>query len=340
MSAVLSGKLHLLRKALTIDFFICRNIIKKDSYDVKDDHRRAMDNKPIFFEHFADKAHWPTGLFEQLLIILVVVFVLAFLLYKLQLFFKKSYSVARNEKIDNPADIKEILQTVMRQKSRFRVHLNARKRSFNSSLLEIRSRSLVIDSLFPEEGNDLIADSEFLRIDFTVRESDEEGSYIPYTFDTTFVRKILLNNYPALRIDYPEFLKRDQKRKYFRIVPPVNQPLFIDFLLDGKQVTEKIGDISAGGAGFYTNYGKSVLYVGRRLDSLSIALPGHKTINCHAIVHSIAQNENPVLIEGKPFFYSCGIEFGGVERSVHHEIIQYVVEKEREALKRMNRGFG
>ncbi len=278
--------------------------------------------------------------FKKLFFVLLLVFIAAYLIYRLQTLLRRNVKIGWVERIENRSEISTILKTVISQKVYLKVRLNGRRRSFLSTLLSIQSSTLLIDALFPPEGNELITDTNFLRIDFTLRETAIEGSHIPYTFDVNYLNKEEMQNYPALRITFPQFIKRDQKRSYFRIDPPVNKPIYIHFFLDGQQTSAKIANISAGGVGFYTNQTKSVFWRNRKLKPVSIPLPGFPTIECAAIVHAHRQNDPPVLIDGNPVYYLCGVEFADLDTPQREIIIQYVIEKEREELRRLSREFG
>ncbi len=278
--------------------------------------------------------------FIKLLVALLGLFLLACLMYKLQVLFRKHRRLLLAERIEGPADIKAVLKEALRQKARFKVRMNARKRSFSSSLVDIGSSSLIIDALFPEEGNILVSGSRFIEVDLMLREADNELLHIPYTFASKFISKERFQGYPAVRVEIPDLIRRIQRREYLRITPPIKEPIYIQFELDGKQISEKIDNISGGGIGFCTSLSKSVLWRGRHIEGITIALPGGRpVIHCNMNIKSLGQSDRPVLIDGKPYYFFCGAEFVGIEDTVRESIVHYVIEKERDELKRLSREF-
>ena len=237
--------------------------------------------------------------------------------------------------IDQPDDIRDLLEEALQQKRQFQIRLNGMGSTFNSSLLEIERSHLLIDTLFPDEGMELIRDSRFISVDFLIH----SRRMTPYRFDAVYLDEENHNGYPALKISMPKTVNKDQKRKYHRVEPPVSNPLFIQFYLENEQFVERVCNISGGGAGFFTNLGKNHLWSGKRLENVSISVPGITTIDCIVVVHTVSQAKNPVLIEGKPYHYYCGAEFLSLDDSTRKKIIRYVLEKEREQLKRLNREF-
>jgi c-di-GMP-binding flagellar brake protein YcgR len=277
--------------------------------------------------------------FQKLVLYLIGAFAVAYMLYRLINYLRRPRRLSRAEKIDNPSDIKQLLKDAKKQRVRFRVRMNERKRSFNSSLVRLSGGWLLIDSLFPEEGNTLIADAALITIDFNLKEDDRNLLVIPYTFTATFAGNETVDGLPALRITLPNIIWRVQRRNYLRISPPVNQPAYISFSLDETPVREKIANISGGGVGFYTTYSKSVLWIGRRLKNVVISIPGRDNIPCSITVHSLMQTEQTVLIDRKPYHFFCGAEFSDIDEKLREKIVQYVIEKEREALRRLSRGY-
>ena len=235
---------------------------------------------------------------------------------------------------DRPA-ILAVLNAVILQKARFRIRMNNRGRSFNSSLVRLDYPYLLIDALFPFEGNEIIDESEFITADFVI----EENGRIPYTFRSKYIRKEQVDGYEALRIEFPEAIKRDQKRYYHRITPHVNEKTYVEFIINNESVREKIANISGGGLGFYTNLRSDVLWPGKRLSPVYIFLNGTTVKSSMAVVNLMHQADIPVLINGRPRHYYCGAEFLDIDEKMRSKIIKYVVNSERKYLKRLSRGF-
>jgi len=284
--------------------------------------------------------HWPTLEFLKLLLALILFFAGGYMLYRYQTIRKeKRLNIFHAEKIDRMSDIRALLDTILQQRVRLMVRLNERRRSYSSSLVAIGPSHLLIDALFPAEGNELIGDAGFIIVDFILRGTQANRLYAPYSFRSTFMHPEEYSGFPALRIGFPESITRNQKRNYLRISPPVNEPLFFECVLAGKKLKEKIINLSGGGVSFYTNHGKSVFLPGRILKEITIGLPGNVAIECSFIVRKLSQNEQPVFIDGTQIFNYCGGEFTDIQETTRDKIIKYVVEQERLALKRLSREF-
>ena len=293
----------------------------------------------IFFRETGNQEHWPVSAFGEVLVWLLLLFLAGYAVYRMQRFFRREKRLSLADKIDDPADIVSVIRKAMSQKIRFRVRLNERRRSFVSLPIQVTQRSLLIDALFPTEGNELIEHSNLITIDFMLRESEHELLHIPYMFTSSYIRRETVKKYPALRITFPESVTRVQRRSYLRVDPPINKPLYVHYTLESGEEKVQIANISGGGIGFYTNHGKPVLRPGRTLDPVHISIAGYCEITTSLIIHTNSQSERPVLIEGKPYYSFCGAEFGKMEEPVREQVIRYVIEKERDELKRLSRGF-
>lgn len=262
---------------------------------------------------------------------------LSFFMDKWKILNKKQAAPARLpfDTIANQSDMYELLCTVIQNKIRVSITLNNRGPSFISLINALQPPTLLIEKLFPEEGNELIAHSRFITVGFTLK----EPLTIPYTFDSFYVQNEICNGRHAFRISVPHNIKRDQKRNYHRVEPSVHKPLYITFQIDHSEITEKIANISGGGVAFYTNFGKSRLWAGRKIKLVSVSIPGIPVINCMAVIYTISKSEYPVFIDGKPYHYVCGAEFVQVDGVIREKIIQYVIESERAELKRLHREF-
>jgi c-di-GMP-binding flagellar brake protein YcgR len=104
-------------------------------------------------------------------------------------------------------------------------------------------------------------------------------------------------------------------------------------------MTQKIENISAGGVNFFTNLTKAVLWPGKRIEKVLITLPDQSQIKCPIIIKSIYQNNDPIILDGKRYLYSCGAQFLEIDNNVSNNIIKYVLEKERKELKNLHREF-
>lgn len=284
--------------------------------------------------------------FEILIIALIAIFIIGMIYNsttKIITSKTKKNTLPKIDFINNPSDIHNMINLAIKEKSRVKIKINNREPSYNTSIIKKESmlnhHTLLMDSLFPPEGNDKIQYSKSVVAEFSIKEMITKNKKIPYSFTANYIDQKEFKNFNALRITFPKEINRGQKREFLRVEPSVNQPLFIKFKINEKIMTQKMENISAGGVNFYTNLTKTVLWPEKRIDKILITLPDHSQVKCPIIIKSIFQNNDPVIIDGKKYYYSCGAQFIGLENNVRDNIIKYVLEKERNELKHLHREF-
>ncbi|MFC1592171.1 flagellar brake protein [Thermodesulfobacteriota bacterium] len=248
---------------------------------------------------------------------------------------KTNYGIIAIDVAEDPKLIQAIFTTAREKRTTLKIRLNNRGQSFSSSLLRVAADHLLIDALFPYEGNELIEHTELIGLEFVLK----IGANVPYRCVATYQSNEFFEGLPAVCIALPTSVKRDQKRNYHRVEPSVKDPVLINFNIDGMNVTEKVVNISGGGIGFYTNLDATVLWSERLIEKVSISLPDPIVVNYLSIVHTIHQGEFPVLINKKTYNYFCGAEFADIDTTTRDSLIKYVIEKEREDLKHINRAI-
>jgi len=284
--------------------------------------------------------------FEILLIVLLIISIFGLIYNTVTKLIRDritNKNLPKNDLVKDPNDIQNLINTVIKQKSRIKIKINNKGQSYISSIIKIESmlnsHTLIIDSLFPIEGNDKIQYSKSSTAEFNIKETDKSRIHIPYSFEANYIDHKEYENFDAIRLTFPKAINRGQKREYLRIEPSINNPLFIKFEVNNKKMTQKIENISAGGICFYTNIVKTILWPGKRIEKAVITLPDSSRIKCPIMVRSLLQNNEPVIIDGKRYFYNCGVQFMGISNNTRERIIKYVLEKERNELKRLNREF-
>ena len=238
-------------------------------------------------------------------------------------------------------DIKTILSMAQKQRVPFAVRKNGMGKPFNSFLVktDYSSSALLIDSLIPEGGNELMVDSKFVGVEFFFKNTKEEYLNIPYTFHTVYLRRENYQNHPALRISFPESIKRNQRRDYNRVEPSIEEPIKITLELKDGKVIENMANISGGGVGFYTNLDKSVLWLGNKIKSVSFNLPDGTEITSQLIVRWVTKNVPDEIVNKKRLHFYCGAEFAELNEALRKKIILYIIEIEREELRRISKIF-
>jgi c-di-GMP-binding flagellar brake protein YcgR len=284
--------------------------------------------------------------FEILIVVVAAVLILGMIYNTTSKFISTKISKSKLPKIDfinNPSDIHNLINLAIKEKTRIKLKINNREPSYNTSIIKkesiLNNHILLIDSLFPPEGNDKIQYSKSTVAEFSFKGTERKSKLIPYSFTTNYIDQKEYKNFKALKITFPKAINRRQKRDFLRVEPSVNQPLFIKFKIKDKIMTQKIENISAGGINFFTNLTKTVLWPGMKIEKVLITLPDESQIKCPILIRSIFQNNDPIFIGGKRYSYSCGAQFLGIDNNVRDNIIKYVLEKERNELKHLHREF-
>lgn len=267
--------------------------------------------------------------------ILSILFIAYFLFKKAILYRqKKTATLSHLGIIDSSSDVRLLLNDVDRQKKRLQIKLNNKNRSFTSSILKIDSRSLIIDALFPPEGNAIIEASYFIIVESLLKENDLT---IPFKFQTSFLEKVNYKNYKALRVAFPEQIQKDQKRNFHRINLSAKDRIYIIFNDGNERIRERVENISGGGLGFYSNRKRSFYWKGRKISSIKVSLPDGLIGVSFAVVCTVSHIANPVIIDGKLLQYYYGVEFIDIDNFVRNSIIKFVVDRERRELRNFNR---
>ena len=237
------------------------------------------------------------------------------------------------DRIHQQRDIIALLQQVVEQRATLRVRLRGRGASFTSLLLTLDDTTMLIDSLFPDEGNQLIDEAQSIDLEFIIR----GVASTPFRCSAPFHEHCRHESYAALRLGLPELIVRNQKRNFHRVSPPVNAPVFLNCTINNQRHRFPVANISGGGIGFFTNLSQSVLFPGQMLIAASVSLPEAVDIPGTAVIHAFRQPSYPVLIDGEPFHYYCGAEFITIDAPAREAIIRYVVDQERRTLQRLHR---
>lgn len=279
--------------------------------------------------------------FYQILTItffIICVLLLSYFIYIKYLERRRKKLFAHGSKITNPGIIAELLNSVKNSQNRIQLTLGGRGSVFASSILEVHSKHILIDALFPKEGNSLISDSEFIEVGFFARDSETALHVLPYVFTSTYLDTVKTGRYTSFKIALPTEIDRNQKREYMRIDPAATEPIFLTLNMHDAVLIKKIANISAGGLSFYTEK-TGDFSVGQTVENVTFVLPDGSSITCAIAIRNIMRVRPPVVISNKPHYYRCGAEFLNIDRLDRDNILKYVIDTERKELRRNSRGF-
>ena len=244
--------------------------------------------------------------------------------------------------LERGPEMLENLRTAMVQKAPVTVRLNGRGASYETWLRAVDKTTqppvLTMDELYPEVGNELIRDAQFIGVQYSLRDSSDGAKKTPYLFTASFLGTGGSFGSGSMLVEFPRQIRRDQKRNHLRVEPPLSRPVSITFSLGDEEFTERVVNISGGGVGFYTNVNGSSMKPGTKLSNVQIDLPTPLDEEL-VIVYAMDRMKNPVMVDGTAYHYYCGARFEAMDDGVRETVVRYVIEVEREDLKRINRAF-
>jgi c-di-GMP-binding flagellar brake protein YcgR len=141
-----------------------------------------------------------------------------------------------------------------------------------------------------------------------------------YTFESRIIsqKQIDSQDYMYFKIQFPDTITEEEKRKYFRVRPSKTNPIQIRLAVpDSDSINVEVMDIGGGGISFALL--KSVNYF--NIDDslyLDINLPTYNWLSALVVVKNIAIQQNMVRI---------GVEFSRVSEDAYTMIMQYVTGK-------------
>ncbi|MBI3599439.1 MAG: flagellar brake protein [Nitrospinae bacterium] len=217
-----------------------------------------------------------------------------------------------------PGQMRTNLEDVCKRKATLITTIDERPGTFRSMLLEVANESnfVIIDALMPKHGNQLIESSKKVRLDYSL-----EG--VMYNFDTRFMGT-MGGKFPSIKVAFPSIIKKIQKRKSFRITPPVDNPIIVEIT---RGITEKAADISEGGLSFYTYHPEGRFAMGMVLERVIFKLPTiDRVITAKAVVRSFTN--------GSSAKNRCGIEFIGMGMADKDSIANYCLVRQVESIRK------
>ncbi len=196
--------------------------------------------------------------------------------------------------------------------------IDNRTTTYKSMLLELEmeNKHIMIDSLMPNHGNEIIAISNNISIGYNI-----EG--IMYYFDSKFI--VMVNEkFLSIKIAFPSIIKKVQKRNAFRVSPPNDNPITVKV---EEGITEKIADISEGGLSFYSKRIEKEMPVGTVLEKVTFKLPTmDRQIAAKAKVKCFIKSSDPSKSR-------YGMEFIDMRMADKDSIANYVLIRQMEMIR-------
>jgi|GEM_PF-1292785 len=238
-----------------------------------------------------------------------------------------------------PQRIKKILNMAIKERTPVTVSLGEGTQNYTSYFLKIQENpkmtEVYMDKLVPDEGNLLINEFKKAHINFILYMDEFGRRNIPYETYLGFIREEDSGALKQLVFELPKEMFRRQRREYLRVYPPERQPVNMVFKLNEIEHKVQVWDISGGGVSFLTDINDDKLLPGTELKDVALDIPGLPKIKTIAIVHKKSRLRTHTLVEGKKMTYLCGAKFKDIDEEARDLIIKYVVDVEREELRRL-----
>ncbi len=148
---------------------------------------------------------------------------------------------------------------------------------------------------------------------------------IKVQFDVSKIERISFEDQPAFRIDIPKSLLRLQRREYYRIETPVNNPLICSIPQKEGHVDAVVVNISAGGIGVVMSYGEK-LQQGEIFKDCKIVLPDIGEVTATIQIKSVWE----VVMKNDLVKHMAGCEFIEMREQAKNLTQRYIMKAERD----------
>jgi len=181
---------------------------------------------------------------------------------------------------------------------------------------------IAIELLKPEKGNAYIKKSKSLLLSYKLEN-------VSFNFRSKYIG-LIHDDYKAIKIAYPEKVTSTQKRDYFRVEPPLGDTVPVSAKVRGGhnlEIRGQMRDISEKGMSIIIDPETAAkLSIGDNVAQISVNLPDTGVIETGGIIRNIRQENNNNI--------HCGVEFFDLSDDHNLRICRYVINRQREILKR------
>ncbi len=230
-------------------------------------------------------------------------------------------------------EIQSLLRSIEEKKALLRMHVEGRTVAIITTILEIDAGNdtLIVDNSADEDFNRRISSAEKVSFETNLDK-------VRIQFSVHQVSPCLHDDLPALRIPFPESIRRVQRREYYRVDIPVSEPALCTLsIADGKgakNVKLKIQDISAGGISVLDNDHLLDNSLGTVYKDCSLELPEAGTVVTGL---QIMRSLDETLLNDKKIRL-LGCKFHNLSNPMNFIVQQYIGKLERK-LNAKRRGF-
>ena len=174
---------------------------------------------------------------------------------------------------------------------------------------------IFMDTVIPENGNDLIVNSKKITFNYIFKGKN-------FGFESKYVG-MEKDEFIAFKISMPEEIKKVEHRQSVRLKPSLNEPVYV---LSEEGGVEEAVDISAGGLAFYT---ERIIMEGEEFDKFTFTLPpdNHKMHTPAEVLRFIDR-----AAPSRKDKHICCIGFKDMKKSHTETLIRYIFKRERQII--------
>ncbi|AKK67899.1 flagellar brake protein [Xanthomonas translucens] len=230
--------------------------------------------------------------------------------------------------LTNPREIRQLLRSLINQRSQISAHVGGRDQSFSTALLELDDDSVLLDLSVNEASNHSAEQAEYL---LCFAQVDK----VRLRFRIVGLERVAHGDAPGFRAPLPDSLYYLQRREHFRLETPITEsPMCLLRLDDASPPTElvlRVIDISGGGLAVVLVSGQPLPEERQSYPRCVLQLPDADAIGLTLQVCNI----DPQKLANGQDTLRVGLRFADLPRGADAAIQRYIfrIERQRSARK-------
>ncbi len=221
-----------------------------------------------------------------------------------------------SDHLTDPYQMKIHLEEIIKERVFASVKLDDYPEPYSTFFLKLDKGGkpiIFMDTLMPEDGNDLIVDSKKITFNYIFK-----GKFFGFESKYLGMEK---DKFIAFKISMPVEIKKVENRQSVRVRPSLGEPIYV--LFEEEDVEEAV-DIAAGGLAFYT---KRIIEKGEIYDKFTFILPpDNRKMHTHAKVLRFIEKAAPSRRDK----HICCVEFLDMRYSQRETIVKYIFQRIRQ----------
>ena len=235
-------------------------------------------------------------------------------------------------KVESPREIGALLTGISEKKQLVRMLIDGKLDTCVTAILEVTSSHVFLDCSIDPQQNQRIVANGAVAFETTL-------DNIRILFFSEQVVQCEHGERQALQIDLPLNLVRLQRREYYRMTMPLNDPVLVTVAslpdMDDALHAFPLINISCGGIAFFDHQRLLRNTIGQKYPACLIELPNIGTID---MTLQIRSSQDLTLLNNKSN-RRIGCSFVGMSRATMANVQRYITKLERERNAR-SKGFG